>query len=339
MERVVQADKRVVIVDDSRTIQAILDNAFGARKGFCVVGLSSDAPSAAEMIATLMPDIVTIDLCMPYIDGAALLEMVAHLPDVCKIIVSDQATKNIVMTGKLERAGASACLGKRELIENQDAFFAKVNAAWAASRHGERGRSASTRTLDPAVAQVAQSNDRSNSSYPVPFDERRRLLVLRDKRLADAVHERQFDLITRHMANLADFPVCLVTFIDKTTQWIKSAHGFDAVSTPRGPAFCNYTISQGDAFVVPNALKDERFARNPLVLGSPHIRSYFGHPITARDGTRLGALCLIDVRPRTVSSLVLGQLADMADVVAEMIENRQARGESAVSRASFTLAL
>ena len=79
---------KVVIVDDSRTVQAMLDNAFSKRTDFDVVGFASDAPSAAEMVRRLKPNIVTIDLCMPYLDGAALLEMLSDTPTVCKIVVS-----------------------------------------------------------------------------------------------------------------------------------------------------------------------------------------------------------------------------------------------------------
>jgi chemotaxis response regulator CheB len=67
--------RRVVVVDDSRTIQAILDNAFSARTDFRVVGFAADGNVAAEMIRRLMPDVVTIDLAMPYIDGEALLHI------------------------------------------------------------------------------------------------------------------------------------------------------------------------------------------------------------------------------------------------------------------------
>ena len=72
------ASLRVVIVDDSRTIQAMLDNAFSKRAGFQVVGFCSDPTNAAEMIRRLRPDIVTIDLIMPYIDGAGLLRVRTH---------------------------------------------------------------------------------------------------------------------------------------------------------------------------------------------------------------------------------------------------------------------
>ncbi len=318
-------ERRVVIVDDSRTIQAMLDNAFSIRPDFRVVGFCSDAESAVETIRRLMPDLVTIDLCMPYLDGAALLGMIADIKDVCKVVVSDTAVTNLLLTSKLMEAGASACLGKTELARNPDSFFKKINAALAAVGKAKRhhpvpsGDAASARVEAPRVAMAD-----AVASFPVPADEAARLELIRAKALANASREAQFDLITKHVAKMTAFPACLLTFIDRDTQWIKSAYGLDTESTPRDQAFCNYTISQGGAFVVTDTAADERFARNPLVTGAPHIRSYAGHPVVTEDGVAVAALCVIDTRVRPASKQVLDQLAGASEIIAELINQRPA---------------
>lgn len=319
-------ERRVVIVDDSRTIQALLDNAFSGRPDFRVVGFSSDANIAAEMIRRLMPDVVTIDLCMPYLNGAALLEMIGDLTGVCKVIVSDQPIKNILLASKLLQAGASVCLGKRELVDNPDAFFKKINAAANAVANGKRRYLNGVRGPAPLTAVPAQgiSGRNATQNYPIPLDEAKRLDILNRKNLNNSARERQFDLITRHVARITAFPVCLLTFIDRDTQWIKSTIGLEADSMPRHQAFCNYTIAQGGAFVVANAAADDRFSGNPLVLGGPAIRCYAGHPVTTNDGVTVGALCVIDNRVRNVPKHVLDQLAGMSEIVAELIDQRPA---------------
>lgn len=314
----------VVIVDDSRTMQALLDNAFSKRNDFRVIGFSSDAAVAAEMIRRLRPDVVTIDLCMPYVDGAALLDMIADLKDICKIVVSDLPFKNLLLSAKLVEAGAAACLSKSDLVSNPTAFFRKMNAAVFRERTPRNNsfRNGSSQTAQVSVPRT--DGPTLNNQFPIPSDENQRIAIIRRKGLVNPIRERYFDLVTEHVAKITAFPVCLLTFIDRDTQWIKSSSGFEVEKTPRDEAFCNYTIAQGGAFVVANAMADSRFADNPLVTGPPSIRSYAGHPVVTSDGVTVGALCVIDNRVRTVSKLVLDQLAGMSLIVAEMINQRPA---------------
>jgi DNA-binding NarL/FixJ family response regulator len=318
--------RRVVIVNDSRTVQAMLDHAFSKRDDFRVVGIASDAASGAEMIRQLRPDVVTIDLCMPYLDGAALLEMLSDLPTVCKIVVSDNAISNIRLTSELREVGASACLAKSSLVNDAAGFFKKISAAINAGVKSNPHHLSSI-GLPEAISSAAARDlhDKPIVGFPVPTDERERLAFLQRNHLANANRERPFDIITKHVAKVTAFPACLITIIDRETQWIKSAYGLEAESTPRDQAFCNYTISQGGVFTVSNATADERFANNPLVTGSPNIKSYAGHPVINRDGVTIATLCVIDVRPRTVSSHVIDQLAGMSELVGEMIEERVAQ--------------
>lgn len=318
------AQRRVVIVDDSRTIQAFLDHAFGKRPDFRVVGFAGDATMAAEMIRRLMPDIVTIDLEMPYIDGAALLHMVSDLPRICKVVVSDVPDKNLSLNAALTEAGAAVCLSKRELAANPDQFFARINAAADAQLDNRRHYSRAAHEASGAPRRPDGDQGQADPGFPVPIDEAARLRILRQKNLANSVRERTFDLVTDHIRKVTGFPVCLLTFIDRNVQWIKSASGFDVGRTPRDQAFCNYTIAQGGPFVVTNAATDCRFAKNPLVTGSPGIRCYAGHPVTTADGVQVGALCVIDNRVRSVSKHVLDELAGMSAIVADLIEQRPA---------------
>lgn len=313
-------EKRVVVVDDSKTIQAMLDTAFSNRPGFRVVGIAGDAESAVEMIRRLMPDIVTIDLCMPYLDGATLLEMLSDLKSVCKIVVSDRATANLLLTARLFEAGASMCLSKSDLARDPGEFFRRILAAAdalakhkQASSNDARDRHPSASDQGPAVPAL---------SFPLPMDEEARLRLIAQKALANPTRERQFDLITQHVAKLTAFPACLLTVIDRRTQWVKSAYGLEMESTPRHQAFCNYTIAQEGAFVIQNAASDVRFTHNSLVAAPAHIRSYAGHPVRTKEGVNVAALCVVDMRIRTVSKHVLDQLAGMPEIVAELVNQR-----------------
>jgi GAF domain-containing protein len=60
-----------------------------------------------------------------------------------------------------------------------------------------------------------------------------------------------------------------------------------------------------------------------LVTGEPFIRFYAGAPLIYREGVRLGAFCLIDMKPRTFARGDRAKLTLFADRVATEIMLRQ----------------
>jgi hypothetical protein len=57
-------------------------------------------------------------------------------------------------------------------------------------------------------------------------------------------------------------------------------------------------VRTAEPLVILDTLQDWRFAKNPNVLGPPHIRFYAGAPLRTSDGFNLGSLCIIDDKPR-----------------------------------------
>ena len=83
-----------------------------------------------------------------------------------------------------------------------------------------------------------------------------------------------------------------------------------------------------DIFEVPDATADPQFSANALVTGAPFIRYYAGAPIRF-DGHRLGALCLIDVKPHTpLDEKKRAVLRDLADIVEREIKVQRLLRES-----------
>ena len=66
--------KKVLIVDDSRTIRNLLTKIFSQDPSLEVVGAAADAMEAEKLITKLKPDVMTLDIHMPQIDGVAFLE-------------------------------------------------------------------------------------------------------------------------------------------------------------------------------------------------------------------------------------------------------------------------
>lgn len=149
----------------------------------------------------------------------------------------------------------------------------------------------------------------------VPQDEELRLQTLRSLNILDTAPEERFDRVTRLARRVFDVPIALVSLVDKNRQWFKSHEGLDSSETPRDVSFCGHAILGSDVFVIPDAKKDERFADNPLVLQEPYVRFYAGCPLRSHNGMKLGTLCIVDHKPRTLSDGDLDTLIDLASMV------------------------
>jgi len=133
---------------------------------------------------------------------------------------------------------------------------------------------------------------------PQPSNEAQRLTALRRYQVLDTQPEESFDAIVRLTAQICKTPISLITLVDEARQWFKARVGLDLTQTPRDIAFCAHAITGEKLCLVPDALADERFRNNPLVLGEPRIRFYAGMPLITADGCAVGTLCVIDQKPR-----------------------------------------
>ncbi|MBS0333570.1 MAG: GAF domain-containing protein, partial [Proteobacteria bacterium] len=151
-------------------------------------------------------------------------------------------------------------------------------------------------------------------------DEEARLASLRELRILDTPPEERFDRITRLAAALFDVPTALITLVDESRQWFKSTCGLDAKETPRDESFCAHAVAKRDVLVVQDALRDDRFADNPLVIGRSRVRFYAGAPLIGADGACVGTLCILDRRPRDLDAKALQNLKDLAAIAMAELE-------------------
>ncbi|AKJ07725.1 PAS domain S-box-containing protein [Archangium gephyra] len=138
-------------------------------------------------------------------------------------------------------------------------------------------------------------------SAPISSNEKERLDALRRARLLDTLPERVFDDLAQIVSAICGTPIGLVTLVDERRQWFKARVGLEERETSREVAFCAYTILHEEGLEVSDATMDPRFADNPLVTGSMHLRFYAGVPLRDPDGHALGAVCALDMRPRTLT--------------------------------------
>lgn len=78
--------KRVLIADDSLYMRKFIGSAL-AKNGFTVVGEADNGEIAAMKYAELHPDVVTMDITMPVLDGVGALEKIRNYDSSAKVIM------------------------------------------------------------------------------------------------------------------------------------------------------------------------------------------------------------------------------------------------------------
>ncbi len=158
---------------------------------------------------------------------------------------------------------------------------------------------------------------------PTISNEKDRIKALESYSVMDSLPEEDFDAITELACYICDTPISLVSLLDKDRQWFKSSVGLELKETSKEFSFCQYATNKEEVYEVQNALKNELFAINPLVTGSPYIRFYAGAPLIDPEGFNLGTLCVIDTRPRTLTNKQKEALKLLSNQIISLLQLRR----------------
>lgn len=131
--------KRIIVVDDSTLMQKMISGMLDEQPDLTVVGVAGDPFEAREMIRKLNPDVITLDVEMPRMDGLTFLEKIMTLRPMPVVMVSSLTREGATATVKALEIGAADVVAKPKSSDPEGfahmatELVAKVRAAAAAN--------------------------------------------------------------------------------------------------------------------------------------------------------------------------------------------------------------
>ena len=106
---------RVLVIDDSALIRSLLTEMINRQPDMITVGAAPDPYVAREMIRNLNPDVLTLDVEMPRMDGIEFLEKLMRLRPMPVVMVSTMTEQGAVTTLRALELGAVDFVAKPKL--------------------------------------------------------------------------------------------------------------------------------------------------------------------------------------------------------------------------------
>ncbi|WP_026375388.1 protein-glutamate methylesterase/protein-glutamine glutaminase [Aestuariibacter salexigens] len=163
---------RVVIVDDSKLIQSVLNTLFEKDGRFQVVGIAENPHDARQVIKDTDPDVITLDVEMPKMNGITFLRNLMRLRPTPVVMISTLTAKGATVTMEALELGALDFVEKpADLAHSMESYQQDIcDKVYAASKVSRLklldlqqrllsdNAASAAQTAAPSVAQVAQSS-------------------------------------------------------------------------------------------------------------------------------------------------------------------------------------
>jgi two-component system chemotaxis response regulator CheB len=155
--------KRVLIIDDSKTIRSLLTRVFLEDPALEVVGEASSPIGIEEVVRSLKPDVITLDIHMPGMDGLEYLEKLHPRIRVPVVVVTSISSEESDAVFRALELGAVDYIQKPrldELAELAPVFREKIKAAASVRVRSAPGRPSSRRAGSIAARARTHALDR-----------------------------------------------------------------------------------------------------------------------------------------------------------------------------------
>src|SRR6266851_443090 len=272
---------RVLIVDDSAFMRKVLETIFNADDQLQVVGHAKDGREAVAMAESLKPDVITMDINMPHMDGLQATAQIMTTNPKPIVIVSSESREGAAGSLKSLELGAIEFVGKpssgidldmqnvKEELLRKVRMAAKVRVVRTASRlaltvQGTNRGGAAPAKPAPAVRTVP--------APAIPADQRFPVVVMGASTGGPATVMRLAPGFTR------DFPaaVFLVQHMPAsfTTQYAAQLAEFTSIRVKEAEA--NEAVQPGTLYICPGAqhLRVTPTGRIQLDAASGRINGY-----------------------------------------------------------------
>ena len=147
---------RVLVVDDSATMRSLISSVLRVDSDIEVVGTAGDAAQARNAIKQLNPDVITLDVEMPNMNGLEFLEKIMRLRPMPVIMVSTLTSRGAEASLAALELGAFDCIGKPAAAD-PDPFPGLAEKV-------KQGGKSKAQIVASATGQPAAANGQSNVS-------------------------------------------------------------------------------------------------------------------------------------------------------------------------------
>lgn len=148
-----------------------------------------------------------------------------------------------------------------------------------------------------------------------PEFEQSRLQELYALNILDTLKEERFERFTSLISNIFNVPIVIISLIDQHREWFKSHLGLLINEISRDASFHAHIFDEKEILIIKNVKIDPCLKDNYFVLNFPDIFFYAGAILRGPTGKVIGALSIIDKKPRAFNYRQQKQLIHFARLV------------------------